>query len=55
MIALSDLVAEAYHETNPASAEAKAEEAIALSRLLQRLIPEVRDLLDVRPQQEMVQ
>ena len=46
VIALRDAVSDARSETNAAAAAVKAEEAIILSRVLRRLIPEIRELLE---------
>jgi hypothetical protein len=52
MIALRDMVWNTYQETNPAAAADRQEEAIIFSRVLRRLIPEVRELLGSIPMPE---
>jgi len=44
--ALRDLVDAARRETDPKAAQAKEEEVIIFGRVLRRLIPEIRELLE---------
>lgn len=55
MIALCDLLGDARRESDPAAAEAKTEEAIILTRVLRRLIPEMCELLGVPQKEALVQ
>lgn len=46
VVALREMIEDAQSETHPAVAAAKAEEAIFFSRVLRRLVPEMRELLE---------
>jgi hypothetical protein len=46
--ALRNVVDDARRETDPAAADMKAEEALVLSRVFGRLVPEIRELLASR-------